>query len=1393
MSLSLTRWHPITESSYPWEQDALDFIRERLPDQEPYHAWSNFEFIADQGSVNEVDVLVLAPGGFFLVEIKSRPGVLEGDAHTWIWRDQGRETLTDNPLLLTNRKAKRLISLLKQQRAVNKMRLPFLEPIVFCAAAGLQVRLHGPAASGIRVRDKEQIGTRPDLVPGIIATLTRPPSMDPGQVRIDANVARAIVRALEQAGVRRSQKARRIGDYQLGQLMFDGPAFQDFDATHVAMPSVARRVRIYQIPRGAGADTRRMIVRAAQREFQILEGINHPAILRAIDYKDQELGSALIFEHHPNALRLDHFLRQHGAALSQEERLTLLRQLAEAVRYAHEKRLVHRALSPQSVLVLEPTGPRRRLQIFNWQVGVRESGTTGGKDVTATSHLEQLVEDETTLYLAPEALAAPGEKGTYLDVFSLGAIAYQLFAGQPPARSVVELAEKLREDRGLQLSAVVDGVGVALNDLVALSTHPDVSVRLATMDDFLAQLELVEEEMTRPEEAAPMNPAEARTGDVLPGGYKVKKRVGQGSVSVVFLVETKDGRELVLKVASTHDQNDRVRQEGAVLSELRHQHIVAIHNVLEIGGHAALLMDRAGEDTLAARLRKDGPLHLELLQRFGEDLLQTVSWLELKGIPHRDIKPDNIGVAQVGSGNRLHLVVFDFSLARTSPEAIRAGTVPYLEPFLSSRKPPRWDVAAERYAAAITLYEMATARVPQWGDGRSDPALLTEEATFEPALFDPELRESMLAFFDKALRRDVKERFDNADEMLAAWRSVFTGVSEPRAERIETEATAGEAPDFSPMVARAKRETPLAQIGLSTRALNALERAHVLTAGDLVALASRRLYAMAGVGSKTRGEIRAAKDALARKWAAEGPVPITTTSSTSSDDTAADVVSIDLLMARLLPRQTRSADVGELRILNQFLTPRSDAVPDHLWPTQTEAAEGLKLTRARVSQVVVNARARWAKDPALTRLRADIVELIQSHGSVMTVRELAQALLTLRGSEATEPLRTIRALAVARAAVEAERERKEPRFDDFRRTALLVATSATAADYADVIGETADQLAKADPLLPPSRALAELEEVDPPEGITGLLPTRIVQLAAAASKTAAVSSRLEIYPRRMPAARALQLAQGALLGAQVLTVNDLKSRVSGRYPDAELLPDRPQLDILLAQADLGFEWDPHAADRRGAYRPRSAAALLTSSSTVHTRSSWSDEVAPEQEDVQDFDRRIRYAIEHGSFLALGVEPKLLQSAVRRLTRKYQVANESLEALLIQEMRNAATKVGADWNVVRKADAAGPEGGDWRTLLMLVGRAIPEVERRLAQADRPLLLSYPGLLARYEQLGVLQRLQQSAGRPGGPPAVLVLVAADGQHQLPMIDGQALPVISSNQWLPVPGAWIQKEVM
>ena len=71
-------WTAVTESQYPWERDALAFVRHQFPTHEPYRAWSNFEFIADDGSINEVDLLVCTPQGFFLSEIKSRSGRLCG-------------------------------------------------------------------------------------------------------------------------------------------------------------------------------------------------------------------------------------------------------------------------------------------------------------------------------------------------------------------------------------------------------------------------------------------------------------------------------------------------------------------------------------------------------------------------------------------------------------------------------------------------------------------------------------------------------------------------------------------------------------------------------------------------------------------------------------------------------------------------------------------------------------------------------------------------------------------------------------------------------------------------------------------------------------------------------------------------------------------------------------------------------------------------------------------------------------------------------------------------------------------------------------------------------------------------------------------------------------------
>ena len=90
--MTTKNWTTVAESSFPWEREALEFVRSQFPNHEPYRAWTNFEFVADDGSIYEIDLLVFTPQGFFLIEIKSKPGRLRGDTGTWIWETDGKLT-----------------------------------------------------------------------------------------------------------------------------------------------------------------------------------------------------------------------------------------------------------------------------------------------------------------------------------------------------------------------------------------------------------------------------------------------------------------------------------------------------------------------------------------------------------------------------------------------------------------------------------------------------------------------------------------------------------------------------------------------------------------------------------------------------------------------------------------------------------------------------------------------------------------------------------------------------------------------------------------------------------------------------------------------------------------------------------------------------------------------------------------------------------------------------------------------------------------------------------------------------------------------------------------------------------------------------------------------------
>ena len=1408
MDATSLRWQAITDSEFPWERDALAFVRDRLPDHDPYRVWSNFEFIAGDGSINEVDLLVLTPKGFYLVEIKSRPGIVEGDQGTWTWRreDDDRSHTVDNPLLLANRKAKKLISLLRRQPSLQrKTSTPFLEAHVFLSHEAVDCRIAQDLRARVHLRDT---GAGRDERPGIVAALTRHSAGTPVRTRPDGPLARAVSRAMQEAGIRPSQRARRVGDYRLEELLFEGPNYQDWTARHAAIDSERARVRIYAVSPSAADGERAACQRAARREYEILRDVRHEGILAAKGYTEHVLGPALVFEHRDGSRRFDHWLADRAAALDVDARLHLLRQIAEAVHFAHAKRLVHRALSPQSILVIDPDAPQPRVRIFNWQTGARgalDAGTSGPA-TSGASRLDAFVEETAWIYMAPEAVTERGPAGEQLDVFSLGAIAFHLFAGRPPASSFVEMTERLRREQGLRISSVLDGAGESLQLLVQYATHPEVTTRLGSAGDFLKELEHVEDELTRPEARSRPDPVEARPEDELGHGLVVKRRLGKGATALALLVE-RDGREHVLKVALSAEHNDRLHAEADVLRRLRHQYIVELHDVLTFkdrlgGDRVGLLMARAGDSTLADRLREEGRLHLELLERFGEDLLATIDWLEQKGIPHRDIKPENLGTAKIGK--QLHLVLFDFSLARTPAENILAGTRHYVDPFLQTRKPPRWDTHAERFAAAVTLHQMAAGSLPRWGDGRSEPAVLDCEGTVDADAFEPAVREGMTAFFRKALRRDYRERFDNAEEMLRAWRQLFLAAARPETDTDH----AGATPEFI-AIEEARLDTLLSALGLSARGLNALERMSVRTVQDLLRFPLIQVNRMRGVGSRTRKDLTNLGRRLAERFPQAARTPKTEPVGNDAETPAeAARASVDELQRQLLPAGRTAQSRRDTDLVAALLGLRDDG-PVAPWPSQSDVARALDVTPVAVSQAIARLRQRWIKMAALTRLRHDVVEMLEAHGNVMTQRELAGAILARRGSVQEEPLRSRYAGACVRAAVEVERHLAAPRWIVRRvdgRAGVLLARDVVddggdpridgqkVADFALRLGRAADDLSAADPLLSPARVVEALQAVAEPAGVTRPAPNRLLELAAAVAQNAALSSRLELYPRGMAADRALKLALGALAGARTLTPEEIRSRVAGRYPDAARLPERPDLDALLRDAGSELRWEPDAAGRQGAYRSPLRRFVTVGSATSYSRaasgaSRVGETGAAEWGDADAFDQRLQRALKSRAFLALTVSPRRLGDAERALAAAFAVDARSADELLIRHMKAAAHEAGADWRIVLRADREPRASADWATLMRLVGhRALPRVRAELAAAPRAVLLTNLGLLARYDQMAFLDLLRDTAGGANGPPGVWLLVPSDAQESRPLVDGKPVPVFTAAQWARIPSAWL-----
>lgn len=1373
------RWEEINRSPFDHERAGLRELASYLPDADPYHVWANVEFVGTDGSINEIDALVLTPSGLVVLELKHWQGDISGDGAQWVRRPpDGRLVPYDNPYLLANRKAKRLASVIRHYADKSDMKSLSRRALYVDAAIFLHARRCD--ARGLDKLGRQHVyGLEGNLsgLPGLKELLdARPPeAVTPAE-------GRQVVNLVKKAKIRPSVADRRVGELLLHPEPFaEGIGWQDFLAGHSLDKSLVRRVRFYLTSRAAD-DELQAIRNGATREFRLLQGIRHPGIAAALDLVDHQWGPAVVFEHSRDAERLDHWLRRREAKLTVAQKLHMAQDLAEIVDYAHSRRLAHRALHPRAVYVAAPDSGRPSLLVTDWQTGGRLAGTTqlSRLSSTDTAGLDLFFDDEVRRYQAPEVVNRSGAPGTTLDVFSLGAVAYRIFAGHPPASSAEELVAAVR-DSGLNLAGAADGLPSALVELVYHATQGDPAQRMHRVAGFRERLEQVWEELTAPEPEPVVDPLLAQKGDVLEGGLTVVRRLGAGATATALLVTggadhgtgtggtgTGDSGmvpERVLKVARDQRHHDRLVAEADTLATLSHPLVASlVRGPVTVGGRTALLLDSAGRRTLADELR-EGRLALGLLERYGRDLLRIVYYLDAQAVWHRDLKPANLAARPRPSDRQMHLCLFDFSLASAPADDLSAGTQPYLDPFLGPPRRMRYDAAAERFAAAVTLYEMATGTVPTWGED-ANPAAISDEVNLDPAGFDPAVADRIVAFFVRALARDARQRFDTAEEMEDAWRAVFAEVPESVPEPEESQATP----------AALTRGSPLEAAGLTPRARSALERLGVYTVGELLAYEPSKLTRAAGVPDATRKEIRERVRALRGQLAtAEEPAPV---------DEQVRIHGVEALCGSLLPKRTGSNAVEHdtMRVL-LGQAPTADGTFLR-WPTQSEVARTTGQAQPQVSTWLRKHVRRWGSNRALAQVRDEVAARLQARGSVMSAQELTEALLAARGSYSPEAQRLPQAVGLVRAAVEAELAlggESRVATQRFRGSDTVLvgrepddpAAVTTAADllsYAVRLGRRATELAAADPLPTPQRSVEHLRAVKVPQDAPGLDDRRLLQVAAQANDTVDVNAQGQLYPADMPAERALRLAANTLVGQ--LSPEQVAERVRARFPQAESLPRRPRLDDLLEACDVPLVWDA-GVDR---YVPRSVPASATSTRVAS--------VGPllESGAEAEVEERLASVIDRRGFLAVFASLRLLQQARRALRERLGLVEVDVTEIMLRQLR----ALDFPWQDVLDADTGDAQDADFRALVDLVRHHVMPAVREALAVPQPVLITEGAPLARYGQLGLLQELTDiSRTRPA---ARLLLVPARRPEPV-LLEGQPLPLTSpAGQALWLPEAWL-----
>ena len=765
---------PIGQPENESERQAIGFLRDHLP--EGWLIFHNFEMRQGE-EVFEVDIAILASHAVYLVDVKGTRGNI--DVYGSKWHPEGRQPF-HSPLAKLRHHAKVLAAIMREShKGKIELRKVHVHATVLLTAEDAtvfdQAGIDGPDVTEFKgclkyFRDQSRIpGNRLKNI-----------------ARFHGQVAKVIT-----GNGKPKSAALVFRDWQVEERLGGTDRYTEYRAKHNLLGKSGGmvRLRVYQADPYQDEVARKEEFRKISNAYRAVAHLpTHANILAVKDLfvTDEEDKVVLVTEDLPaQALRLH--INKASLALTFDQKLQVMRDVLSALDHAHRHEVIHRNLTPDTILVTK--GGQTRVTGFDFaRVGKSRHSTIA----------DQAVDELETVYQAPECFKDPTQANIASDLYASGLIFYELLTGELPFENIDQMMEadgkfpmKPSEhkpdlpkgmDEWLQKFCEFDPRDRYTKAAVARKGLDDLILPKGT-DDLASGVSGPDVTPTQ----FPDDLTDLPRDFILADRFRIQRKLGSGGFSVAYKVFDSLGDVVRVIKLVTRDRRsvyERLRREYKTLSKLPdHPHVVKViwADRMTDAQQTPYIVFEYVEGLDVSDLIDSEALSLEDAVRVVRESAEGLSHLHKHEVYHQDLKPSNL----LWTDNGIRII--DFNVATTENETVQGGggTRRYLPPDYDWSAEPDVSERVDRdlYALGITFYECLTGNYPF----RESPTPIKTQPK-DPKEFKgyADLSTSLLNVLMKMLAAERKNRFTSAEELLTALAEVKHYRSVPTTAKIGT-------------------------------------------------------------------------------------------------------------------------------------------------------------------------------------------------------------------------------------------------------------------------------------------------------------------------------------------------------------------------------------------------------------------------------------------------------------------------------------------------------------------------------------------------------------------------------------------------------------------------------